>query len=96
MADHHITEIIPELDKAPEWVQEAFRDGRFFVVALERILEMEATITALEAKLKAIGELADGWGIWAGKATTNHAKKCAEPVKVCADELQAILEQDDG
>jgi len=48
----HITEIIPDLDKLPDWARKAFEDGQFFNVVAKKIEEIEAA----EAKLAKVNE----------------------------------------
>lgn len=89
MADNHITEILPDLDKMPDWAREAFLDGQFFDVAFKRVAKLEATI-------KQIGELPDKWRgsqtmLINGMEKRIHNSKDQEN---CAEELEAILEKD--
>ena len=42
MDDKHITEIVPDLDKMPDWAREAFLNGQFFDVAFKRVERLEA------------------------------------------------------
>ena len=46
---HHITEIIPDFDKLPDWAREAFEDGQYFAVVSEKVIAYEAKIKELQA-----------------------------------------------
>ncbi len=46
----HITEIIPNFDKLPDWAREAFKDGRYFAVVSEKVIEYEARLKAEETE----------------------------------------------
>ncbi len=59
---NYITEILPDLDKMPEWARKAFLDGQFFAVAFKRVEGLEADvneratcINGLEVALKEYG-----------------------------------------
>ena len=41
---NHITEIIPNFSKLPDWAREAFKDGRYFAVVSAKIIEYETLI----------------------------------------------------
>ena len=45
---NHITEIIPDFDKLPDWAREAFEDGQYFAVVSEKVIEYEARLEAEE------------------------------------------------
>ncbi len=49
---NHITEIIPDFDKLPDWAREAFKDGQYFTVVSEKVIEYEAKLEAAESLLK--------------------------------------------
>jgi len=49
--NEYITEIIPDLDKLPDWAREAFEDGQYFNVVSEKVIAYEATIKELEKDL---------------------------------------------
>jgi len=38
---NHITEIIPDFDKLPDWAREAFKDGQYFTVVSEKVIAYE-------------------------------------------------------
>ncbi len=46
----HVTEIMMDMDKMPEWAQRGIEDGNLFSVAFERV-------SVAEAKIDAIGDL---------------------------------------
>ena len=50
MSDKYITEILPDLDKMPEWARKAFEEGQFFNAAFKLVEKLEKTITALESE----------------------------------------------
>ena len=77
---HHITEIIPDFDKLPDWAREAFEDGQYFAVVSEKVIEYEATI-------KAIGELKSYSVTFVDKETNLRITREV----INADELQAII-----
>ena len=53
MSDKHITEILPDLDKMPDWAREAFEAGQFFNVAFKRVEELEWLIDQIRIDLRA-------------------------------------------
>ena len=82
----HITEIAPDLDTMPEWAQEAFNSGQFFAVAIDRV-------KAVEAKLKAVGELLPEWYKYdyENPESTGEYMDSAD----CAEQIQAIIKEQD-
>jgi len=44
----HITKILPDLDKMPDWAREAFEAGQFFNVAFKRVEKLEKRIKSME------------------------------------------------
>lgn len=58
-----VTEIIPDLDKLPDWAREAFEAGQYFAVVHEKIIDYEKRLEAAEgpheaeATLRTVGEL---------------------------------------
>jgi len=54
--NEHITEIIPDFDKLPDWAREAFKDGQYFNVVSEKVIAYEATIKELKETIKTLQE----------------------------------------
>ena len=52
--NEYITEIIPDLDKLPDWAREAFEDGQYFAIVSEKVIAYEETIKELKAKIASI------------------------------------------
>ena len=48
---HHITEIIPDFSKLPDWAREAFEDGQYFAVVSEKVIEYEVKLEDAEKDL---------------------------------------------
>ncbi len=46
---NHITEIIPDFDKLPDWAREAFKEGQYHAVVSEKVIAYEAKLEAAEA-----------------------------------------------
>jgi len=70
---NHITEIIPDFDKLPDWAREAFKDGQYFTVVSEKVIEYEAKLEAAESLLKCrtndLEQLQTGYDICDAKLT---------------------------
>ena len=97
MTTTHITEICPELDTLPAWAREAFHDGRFFRVALERVEAAEQeNNNQIKAILNAANVLdAQSVGITKLEATIKDLRYLVSELIgtddwVLADELQEL------
>jgi hypothetical protein len=48
--DNSKHEIVPNLDKMPDWFREAFEDSQLFTVALSKVAELEAKLERLTSR----------------------------------------------
>ncbi len=87
--DNYITEIVPDLDKMPDWAREAFEAGQYFTVVSEKILAYETLITTIGSALKRlhVDYQTDKEGL------NDYFSGVAAGVKKTANELQAILKE---
>jgi len=49
---NHITEILPDIDKMPDWAKEAFEAGQFFDVAFKRVEKLERKLEEISLLLR--------------------------------------------
>jgi len=76
----HITEIIPDFDKMPDWAREAFEDGQYFNVVAEKVKRLEeletkfAKIRALKSKRLSMFIALHGYGYGSNHQYIDEAK----------------------
>lgn len=60
----HITEMMPNADRWPEWAKTAFEEGNFFETAVKKVSELEQKVFELETQpsgcLQALTNWIDG------------------------------------
>jgi len=84
----HISEIIPDLDKLPEWAIKAFEEGQYFTVVAKRIAELEHVL----AKMDDLGELLVEWHEhdYSHEDGNTAVSRCAEAVDEIIGRIETL------